>query len=65
MPSSGEQPGDWRSAIDAGIVLPDELEDPFRPMDASRPDIGALPRRAGMLAGGRPENTKSVPETQE
>ena len=44
-------------AIGAGIVLPDELEDPFRPKDGARPDIGALPRSAGMLATGRLENT--------
>ncbi len=40
-------------AIGAGIALPDELEDPFRPKDGARPDIGALPHSAGVLAAGR------------
>ncbi len=43
-------------AIGAGIVLPDELEDPLRPKDGAQPDIGALPRGAGMFATGRLED---------
>lgn len=52
-------------AIGTGIVLPDELEDPLRPKDGTRPDIGALPRGADMLSAGRSENTNQVVEKQE
>lgn len=45
-------------AIDGGVVLPTELEDPLRPTDNSRPDIGALPRNAAMFAAGRLQDTK-------
>ena len=34
---------DGSPAIGAGIVLPDEYEDPLRPAHGKRPDIGALP----------------------
>jgi len=30
-------------AVKQGIVLPDDLEDPLRPQDGARPDIGAIP----------------------
>ncbi len=40
-------------AIGAGIVLPDELEDPLRPKGNSPPDIGAIPHGLPMLAAGR------------
>ena len=52
-------------AIGAGIVLPDELEDPLRPKDGARPDIGALPRGAGMFAAGRLEDSNSIKLNQE
>jgi len=44
-------------AIDGGVVLPTELEDPLRPTDNLRPDIGALPRNAAMFAAGRLQGT--------
>jgi hypothetical protein len=40
-------------AIGKGIVLPAELEDPLRPSDGSRPDIGALPVGSEPLKVGR------------
>lgn len=45
---------DGSPAISAGIVLPDELEDPLRPKDNSPPDIGALPVGMPMFQAGRP-----------
>jgi hypothetical protein len=39
-------------AVGKGIVLPAELEDPFRPKDSARPDIGALPLGSGPLRVG-------------
>jgi hypothetical protein len=39
-------------AIGHGIVLPAELEDPLRPKDGARPDIGALPRGSEPLRVG-------------
>lgn len=49
---------DWRlqdesKAVGAGIVLPDELEDPLRPRDNSAPDIGAIPLGEKMFRAGR------------
>ena len=40
-------------AIGAGVVLPDDLEDPLRPKNAARPDIGAIPLGGKMWAFGR------------
>lgn len=40
-------------AIGRGIVLPEELEDPLRAKDGSRPDIGALPLGSEPLKVGR------------
>jgi hypothetical protein len=40
-------------AISKGVVLPRELEDPLRPKDGSRPDIGALPVGAEVPTAGR------------
>ena len=50
--------GDFRlrnnsPAIGRGVILPAELEDPLRPTDGSRPDIGALPHGAARLSAGR------------
>lgn len=39
-------------ALGKGIVLPAELQDPFRPKDGARPDIGALPFGSGPLRVG-------------
>lgn len=39
-------------AIGKGIVLPAELEDPLRPKDGTRPDIGALAKGAEPLRVG-------------
>lgn len=40
-------------AIDAGINLPVEYEDPYRPQDNSPPDIGAIPHGQDVFATGR------------
>jgi len=50
--------GDFRlrnnsPAIGGGVILPADLEDPLRPTDGSRPDIGALPHGAATLSAGR------------
>lgn len=39
-------------AVGKGVALPAELEDPFRPKDGARPDIGALPLGSGPLRVG-------------
>jgi len=44
---------DGSPAIGTGIVLPETLEDPLRPKDGARPDIGALPFGAPPLRVGR------------
>ena len=49
---------DWRlqttsPAAGAGIVLPPDLEDPFRPQDNSAPDVGAIPLGEAMFHAGR------------
>lgn len=41
------------AARHAGVPLPDHLEDPLRPADNSRPDIGALPFGSGPMRVGR------------
>lgn len=46
-------------AIGAGIVLPPELDDPLRPQDGARPDIGAVP--AGQKAAGVGRYGRVVP----
>ncbi len=53
---------DWRIAEDspaagAGLVLPAEWEDPLRPKNGKKPDIGALPLGSERLVAGRPRNT--------
>lgn len=40
-------------AVGQGVVLPGELDDPFRPKGDTRPDIGALPLGADALRVGR------------
>ena len=37
----------------AGVVLPAEWEDPLRPEDGSKPDLGALPFGSGPFEAGR------------
>jgi len=38
--------------VGTGVVLPAELEDPLRPKDAAKPDIGALPAGSELLKVG-------------
>ncbi len=44
---------DGSPAAGAGVVLPAELEDPLRPEDGARPDIGAIPLGGEPLRFGR------------
>jgi hypothetical protein len=39
-------------AVGAGIVLPEDWPDPFRPADGAKPDIGAFPRGSEPLRVG-------------
>jgi hypothetical protein len=49
-------------AVAAGIILPEQYEDPFRPEDGKRPDVGAIPFSGeplrvgidGRIVAGRP-----------
>ncbi len=45
--------GDSSPGIEAGIVLPAEWEDPFRPENGEKPDIGALPLGSALFSAGR------------
>ncbi len=59
------KPADYRLKKDSpaaakGVVLPRELEDPLRPKDSARPDIGALPAGAEVPKVGR-QNVPAFP----
>lgn len=47
------RPADGSPAVNAGLDLPPEWEDPLRAADAGRPDIGALPLGAPAFTAGR------------
>ena len=56
---------DYRLAYDSparrsGITLPDDLEDPLRPVGSEAPDIGAIPHGAEMFPTGRSFHDRGV-----